>query len=154
MVTGILYTATALATTAHSLSRQISRPDHERTDPDTASRSPPDTTLNAQCHDTIHNVIVILLERFDGFFPTDARLRHDKFDVFALETRVVDFFAVVVLVVIRLSFLVFDGFAFALPGAGVGVAGAGVGGAVGVVGGGARGGVCVGAGGGGGFLRG
>lgn len=89
--------------------------------------------LNTQRHNTIHDIIVILLERLDGLFATDARLRHHELDIFTLQTGVVDFLAVVVFVVF--GRLVVYGFAFAFVrgGGGVGgvVRGGGIVGAVG-----------------------
>lgn len=60
---------------------------HERTGP----------RLYAQGHDTVDDVVVVLLERLDGLLPADAGLSHHKLDVLRLKTGVVDFLTIVLL---------------------------------------------------------
>jgi hypothetical protein len=67
--------------------------------------------LYAQRHDTIHNIIVILLERLDGLLPADIRLSHDELNVFGLQASVVDFLSIVVIVFYLLLLTTFDSLA-------------------------------------------
>lgn len=53
--------------------------------------------LYAQRHDTVDDIVVVLLECLDGLLPADAGLGHDKLNVLGLETSVVDLFTVVLL---------------------------------------------------------
>lgn len=51
--------------------------------------------LYAERHDTVDNIVVVLLERLDGLLPTHAGLRHDELNVLGLKTSVVDLLAIV-----------------------------------------------------------
>lgn len=51
--------------------------------------------LYAQCHDTVDNIIIILLECLDGLLSADAGLGHDKLDVLGLQTSVINLLAIV-----------------------------------------------------------
>ena len=68
--------------------------------------------LYAERHNTVHNVVVVLLERLDCLLPADASLRHDELNVLGLETRVVDFLAIVLFLLSDLlRSIALDGFA-------------------------------------------
>ena len=84
--------------------------------------------LYAQGHDTVDNVVVVLLEGLDGLLPAHAGLGHDKLDVLGLETSAVDLLAIVLLLLLLLGTL--DGLALVTLG-GVIVAGVVVGGLAG-----------------------
>ena len=53
--------------------------------------------LYAQGHDTVDNVVVVLLEGLDGLLPADAGLGHDELDVLGLKTGVIDLLTVILL---------------------------------------------------------
>lgn len=59
--------------------------------------------LYAESHDTVDNVVVVLLESLDGLLPAHASLGHDKLDVLGLKTGVVDLLTIVLLLLLGLS---------------------------------------------------
>ena len=65
----------------------------------------PLSTLYAQRHDTINNIIVVLLQRLDRALPAHARLRHHEFDVLGLEPGVIHLLAVILLLLCSLLVL-------------------------------------------------
>jgi hypothetical protein len=113
-----LYTATW-----RLISEPISKADLARSHAVTCSRC-----LYAEGHDTVDNIIVVLLEGLDGLLPAHAGLGHDELDVLGLETSVVDLLAIVLLLLLGLGAL--DGLALVTLG-GVVVAGVVVGGLAG-----------------------
>ena len=70
--------------------------------------------LYAQGHDTVDNVVVVLLEGLDGLLPRNAGLLHDELDVLGLKARVVNLLIVILLLLLVL--LVLDSLALALAG--------------------------------------
>lgn len=66
-------------------------------------RSP--STLYAQRHNAVDNIIVILLQRLDRLLPADARLRHHELDVLGLETRIIHLLTIVLFLLSRLLVL-------------------------------------------------
>jgi hypothetical protein len=84
--------------------------------------------LYAEGHDTVDNVVVVLLEGLDGLLPAHAGLGHDELDVLGLETSVVDLLTIVLLLLLGLGTL--DGLALVTL-VGVVVAGVVVGGLAG-----------------------
>ena len=71
--------------------------------------------LYAQGHDTVDNVVVVLLEGLDGLLPADAGLGHDELDVLGLKTGVIDLLTVILLLLLGLGTL--DGLALGALGA-------------------------------------
>lgn len=67
--------------------------------------------LYAQCHDTVDNIVVVLLECLDGLLPTDAGLGHDKLNVLGLETGVVNLLTIVFLLLGWLARTLLNGLA-------------------------------------------
>lgn len=67
------------------------------------------SSLYAESHDRVDNVVVVLLECLDCLLPADAGLGHDELNVLGLETRVVDLLAVILLLLLCL--LLLDGLA-------------------------------------------
>jgi hypothetical protein len=61
--------------------------------------------LYAQSHDTVDNVVVVLLEGLDGLLPADAGLGHDELDVLGLKTGVIDLLTVILLLLLGLGTL-------------------------------------------------
>lgn len=61
--------------------------------------------LYAQGHDTVDNVVVVLLEGLDGLLPADAGLGHDELDVLGLKTGVIDLLTVILLLLLGLGTL-------------------------------------------------
>lgn len=53
--------------------------------------------LYAQRHDTVDDVVVVLLESLDGLLSADAGLCHDKLNVLGLKTGVINLLAVILL---------------------------------------------------------
>jgi hypothetical protein len=84
--------------------------------------------LYAEGHDTVDNIVVVLLEGLDGLLPAHAGLSHDELDVLGLEASVIDLLAIVVVLLLLLGTL--DGLALVTLG-GVVVAGVVVGGLAG-----------------------
>lgn len=64
---------------------------------DRCTFSRPFCWLYAQCHDTVDDVVVILLERLDGLLSAYAGLGHDKLNILSLETSVVNLLPVILL---------------------------------------------------------
>jgi hypothetical protein len=62
--------------------------------------------LDAECHDGVDNVVVVVLECLDSLLARHTGLGHDKFDVLGLQAGIVDFFVIVI--VFLLSLLVFN----------------------------------------------
>jgi hypothetical protein len=71
-------------------------------------------SLYTQSHDTVDNVVVILLERLDRLLSANACLGHDELDVLSFETCVVHFLAIVFLFLSSLLGVTFDRLAFAV----------------------------------------
>ena len=84
--------------------------------------------LYAEGHDTVDNVVVVLLEGLDGLLSADRSLGHDKLNVLGLKTGLVDLLTVILLFLLLLGTL--DGLALVTLG-GVVVAGVVVGGLAG-----------------------
>lgn len=59
--------------------------------------------LYAESHDTVDNVVVVLLEGLDGLLPAHAGLGHDELDVLGLEASVINLLAIVLLLLLGLS---------------------------------------------------
>ena len=68
-----------------------------------------DAKLYTQGHDTVHDIIVVLLERLDRLLPAHTSLRHDELDVLAFQTSLIDLLTVIFLLFGGL--LVFDSLA-------------------------------------------
>lgn len=68
----------------------------------------PRGSLYAQRHDGVYDVVVVLLEGLDGLLPGDTSLLHDKLNVLALETGVINLLVIVLLLFLL---LVLDGLA-------------------------------------------
>lgn len=64
--------------------------------------------LYAQCHDTVDNVVVVLLERLDSLLPADAGLSHDELNVLRLKTSIVNLLAIVLFLLGLLTSIAFD----------------------------------------------
>lgn len=71
------------------------------------------STLSAQRHDGIDDIIVILLQRLDRLLPRNARLRHDQLDILGLEPGIIHLLALI-LVVVLLAVAGVDRLAFAV----------------------------------------
>jgi hypothetical protein len=70
--------------------------------------------LYTQSHDTVDDVVVILLERLDRLLSADACLGHDELDVLRLQTCVIHFLAIVFLLLSSLLGATFDRLALAV----------------------------------------
>jgi hypothetical protein len=53
--------------------------------------------LDAQCHDRVDYIVVVLFEGLDGLLPADVGLGHDEFNVLVLDTLGVDLLVVILL---------------------------------------------------------
>lgn len=71
----------------------------------------PSFRLYAQCHDTVDNIVVVLLERLDGLLSADAGLGHDELDVLSLKSSVVNLLTIVLLLLGRLAGALLNGLA-------------------------------------------
>lgn len=58
------------------------------------------SSLYAQRHDGVDNVVIVLLECLDGLLPADGCLSHDELNVLGLESSVIDLLAVILLLVL------------------------------------------------------
>ena len=67
--------------------------------------------LYAESHDTVDNIVVVLLESLDGLLAAHVGLSHDELDVLRLKTSVVDLLAIILFL---LGLLVLDCLALAL----------------------------------------
>jgi hypothetical protein len=56
--------------------------------------------LDAQSHDGVDYIIVVVFEREDGLLPADAGLGHDELDVLVLDTLGVDLLVVILLLLL------------------------------------------------------
>ncbi len=56
-------------------------------------------TLCTQCHDRIHDIVIVLLERLDGLLARHAGLRHDQIDILGFQTRLVHLFTIILVFV-------------------------------------------------------
>lgn len=65
--------------------------------------------LNTQCHDGVDNIIVILLQGFDGLLAADVGLCHDELDVLILQAVSVDLLSVIVIILLLLVLLSLGG---------------------------------------------
>jgi hypothetical protein len=110
------------------ISEPISKPDSAVSHAVARSRC-----LYAEGHDTVDNIVVVLLERLDSLLPAHAGLGHDELDVLGLESSVVDLLTIVLLLFLGLG--TGNGLALVALG-GVVVAGVLVGGLAGELGGG------------------
>lgn len=72
---------------------------------------PVDLRLYAQSHDTVNNIVVILLKRLDCLLPADVRLSHHEFDVLRFKSCIVNLLPIVVFVVSLLLFTTLDSLA-------------------------------------------
>jgi hypothetical protein len=65
------------------------------------------SVLYTQRHNRVDYVVPVLLESFYSFLPGHRSLSHDELDVFALETTVIDFLVVVIILfgLLRLDLL-------------------------------------------------
>jgi hypothetical protein len=54
-------------------------------------------SLYAECHDRVHNIIVVLPQRLDGLLAGNAGLSHDQLDVLSLETSLVNRLTIILL---------------------------------------------------------
>ena len=65
------------------------------------------SVLYTQRHNRVDYIVPILLEGFDCFLPGHRSLSHDKLDVFAFETTVIDFLVVIIVLfgLLRLDLL-------------------------------------------------
>jgi len=70
--------------------------------------------LYTQRHNRIDYIIPIILQRLNSLLPRHTSLRHHQLNILLLEPRIINFFAVVVIVVFSSSGLVVFGFLFAL----------------------------------------
>ena len=61
--------------------------------------------LYAEGHDTVDNIVVVLLEGLDGLLPAHAGLGHDELDVLGLKTGVIDLLTVILLLLLGLGTL-------------------------------------------------
>jgi len=84
--------------------------------------------LYTEGHDTVDNIVVVLLEGLHGLLPAHAGLGHDELNVLGLKASVVDLLAIILLLLLLLGTL--DGLALVTLG-GVVVAGVVVGGLAG-----------------------
>lgn len=80
----------------------------------------------AECHDGVHNIVVVFFQGLDSLLSGDVGLSHNELDVLRLQTRVVNLFSIILLLV--LLGLGLRGLALALVGVvvtsvGIGVAG-------------------------------
>lgn len=73
--------------------------------------SNPSFRLYAQCHDTVDNIVVVLLERLDSLLPANAGLGHDELNVLSLKPSVVNLLTIVLLLLTRLARAFLDGLA-------------------------------------------
>lgn len=62
--------------------------------------------LDTQSHDGVDDVIIVLLQSFDGLFAADTSLGHDQLNVLVLETGSVDFLVVLFLFVRRIVIII------------------------------------------------
>lgn len=69
------------------------------------------TVLYAQRHDTVHNIVVVLLERLHRLLSAHARLSHDQLDVLRLQASVIDLLSIVLLFFSLLAGVPLDGLA-------------------------------------------
>lgn len=77
--------------------------------PPTPPSLKPSSPLYTQRHNTVNNIVVVLLQRLDSLLPAHARLRHHELDVLGLQARVIHLLAVVLFLLSGL--LVLDGLA-------------------------------------------
>lgn len=54
----------------------------------------------AECHDRVHDVVVVLPEGLDGLLTGDVGLGHDKVNVLGLEAGLVNLLAVILLLLL------------------------------------------------------
>lgn len=54
----------------------------------------------AECHDRVDDIIVVLPERLDGLLPGHVGLGHDELNVLGLQTRLIDFLSIVLILVL------------------------------------------------------
>jgi hypothetical protein len=59
--------------------------------------------LDAQSHDGVDNIIVILLESLDGLLSADRGLSHDELNVLGLETSLINLLTIINLLLILLG---------------------------------------------------
>lgn len=57
-------------------------------------------TLNAQSHNGIDYVIVILLQCLDSLVPRDTGLGHDQLDILVLQTSSIDLLSIVLVLIL------------------------------------------------------
>lgn len=57
----------------------------------------PRVRLDAEGHNGVDDIVVVLLERLDGLLPRNVGLRHDKLDVLVLDALGVHLLAVILL---------------------------------------------------------
>lgn len=69
--------------------------------------------LYAQCHDRVDNIVVILLQCLDSLLSRDGCLLHDQLDILALQVGLINFFAIV-FILILLVIVMLNGLALAV----------------------------------------
>ena len=49
----------------------------------------------AECHDTVNNIVVVLLQRLDSLLSADTSLSHNQLNILSLKACIINFFAIV-----------------------------------------------------------